>query len=85
MIHVARTSRSLAYAAAPLAVSLVAGFLWDGDFTLVAPVTALASFGTGLFSYVRNPEGRWWLAALLGGLIGSVLGIAMLFHIGSQI
>jgi hypothetical protein len=85
MMQIAQTSQRLAYAAAPMLAVVLAGVAWDADFKLVVPVVVVATFIAGVVSYVRDPDGRWWLSALIGGIVGLLLGISGLFYIASLI
>ena len=85
MIDLTKRSSVLIYALLPAAVVVLAGFVWDEDFNLIIPVVLAATILVGLLAYVRNPDGRWWLAALIGGIAGILLGVAGLFYVASQI
>lgn len=85
MMQIAQNSFRPAYAALPTAAVLIAGITWDQDLLLVVPVLAICSLAAGLFSYFRDPDGRWWMAAVWGGITGLLLGVAALFYIASRI
>ena len=85
MMNLAKSAGPLIYALFPAAVVVFAGFAWDEDFKLIIPVVLAATILVGLVAYVRNPDGRWWLIALIGGIAGIVLGVAGLFYVASQI
>ena len=79
------TSAHVAVAALPGAALLVAGALWDQEFGLIALIVIFTTvFAATVYNKV-NPNGRWWVAGLLGGVAGIFLGAAALFYIASQI
>lgn len=77
--------RNLRFAVFPMLAALLASLFIDPDLVFILPFVVLATIIIGPVSYRRNPTGRWWLHSLVAGIAGAVIGVALLFYIGSQI